>query len=86
MAVQQVQSQAKIDKLLTSQMELREELNMKKDSYIAEVTGRLSYQNTLTEITDRIQAKCRDHRLVEEILYMAENVNVEGGDVAGIGM
>lgn len=52
--------------------ELKEELKMKHGSYVGEVQSRLQYQKTMAKIVDAIQARCRDHRLVEDILSMID--------------
>jgi chromosome segregation ATPase len=53
-------------------MELKEELKMKQATYVAEVHSRLQYQRSLQRITDLVQDKCRDHRLVEGVLDIAD--------------
>ncbi len=52
--------------------ELKEELKMKHGSYIGEVQSRLQYQKTMAKIVDAVQARCRDHQLVEDILSMID--------------
>lgn len=58
--------------LQMSQVELKEELKMKQGTYIAEVHSRLQYQKTMTTIVDAIQERCKDHKLVEDILTMSD--------------
>lgn len=58
--------------------ELKEELKMKHGSYVGEVQSRLQYQKTMAKIVDAVQARCRDHRLVEDILSMIDEC--EGQD------
>jgi len=58
--------------LQMAQVELKEELKMKQGTYIAEVHSRLNYQKTMSRIVDFIQERCRDHRLVEDILDMSD--------------
>lgn len=59
--------------LQLSQVELKEELKMKQGTYIAEVHSRLQYQKTMMKIVDMIQDRCKDHRLVEDILHMSDD-------------
>jgi myosin-5 len=59
--------------LQMSQVELKEELKMKQGTYIAEVHSRLQYQKTMMKIVDMIQERCKDHRLVEDILHMSDD-------------
>ena len=61
-----------VQKLNITQVELKEELKMKQATYIAEVHSRLQYQKALAKITDMVQDRCRDSRLVEDILQVAE--------------
>ena len=58
--------------LQMTQVELKEELKMKQGTYIAEVHSRLQYQKTMSHIVDAIQERCKDHRLVEDILTMSD--------------
>jgi myosin-5 len=59
--------------LQLSQVELKEELKMKQGTYIAEVHSRLQYQKTMMKIVDMIQDRCKDHRVVEDILHMSDD-------------
>jgi myosin V len=59
------------------QVELKDELKMKQASYVAEVQSRLQYQKSLQKVTDMIQEKCRDHRLVERVLQVADECEME---------
>jgi len=52
------------------QVELKDELTMKQETYIPEVQSRLHYQKVMMEIVDLVQERCRDHRLVEDVLSM----------------
>ena len=54
------------------ELELKEELKMKQATYIAEVHSRLQYQKTMQRIVDEIQVRCRDDRLVDDILMMSD--------------
>mmetsp|Transcript_4568 Transcript_4568/g.5947 ORF Transcript_4568/g.5947 Transcript_4568/m.5947 type:complete len:1238 (+) Transcript_4568:41-3754(+) len=58
--------------LQMAQVELKEELKMKQGTYIAEVHSRLQYQKTMAQIVDAIQERCKDHRLVEDILTLSD--------------
>jgi hypothetical protein len=62
-----------LQKASLQQMELKEELKMKQSTYIAEVHSRLQYQKTMSRIVDKIQQRCRDSRLIEDILQMADD-------------
>jgi len=61
-----------VESLQTQQVELKDELKMKQESYIAEVHSRLHYQQVMTGIIDKVQARCKDHRLVEDLLAMSD--------------
>ena len=67
-----------VQKLNVTQVELKEELKMKQATYIAEVHSRLQYQKGLAKITDMVQERCRDSRLVEDILRVAEECDSDG--------
>eukprot|EP00934_Nitzschia_sp_Nitz4_P004752 Nitzschia sp. Nitz4//scaffold342_size18221//7904//11837//NITZ4_008795-RA/size18221-snap-gene-0.25-mRNA-1//-1//CDS//3329548577//4742//frame0 len=73
-----------VQKLNVLHAELKDELKMKQESYIAEVQSRLETQKAMQKIVDLIQDKCRDHRLVEKILQVADECEMEqigmGGD------
>ena len=60
-------------KLNLVHVELKEELRMKQATYIAEVHSRLQYQKTLTRVVETAQERCRDVRLVEDILAMYDD-------------
>ena len=60
-------------KLNLVHVELKEELRMKQATYIAEVHSRLQYQKTLTRVVETAQDRCRDVRLVEDILAMYDD-------------
>jgi myosin heavy subunit len=72
-------------KLNIVQVELKDELKMKQASYIAEVQSRLQYQKSLQKVTDMIQEKCRDHRLVEKVLQVADECEMDYLDDGGGG-
>ncbi len=74
--IERAESKGKIAAMSTLHMELKEELKMKQGSYIAEVHSRLNYQQVLANVVDKIQGRCRDHRLVEEILAMSEQCDM----------
>lgn len=60
-----------------AQAEIKEELKMKQATYISEVHSRLQYQKTMAKIVDVIQEKCRDTRLVEDILALSDECETE---------
>jgi len=66
-----------IQKLSVTQVELKEELKMKQATYVAEVHSRLQYQKALSKIIDVAQEKCRDDRLVEQFLRIADTCEAE---------
>jgi predicted nuclease with TOPRIM domain len=69
-----------VHKLNVVQVELKEELKMKQATYVAEVHSRLQYQKGLAKITDMLQERCRDTRLVEDVLRVAEQCDGGFGD------
>jgi myosin V len=66
-----------VQKLSITQVELKEELKMKQATYVAEVHSRLQYQKALSKIIDVAQERCRDDRLVEEFLRIADTCEAE---------
>jgi myosin-5 len=71
------QYKQQVQKLSVTQVELREELRMKQATYVAEVQSRLQYQKALSKIVDISQDRCRDTRLVEDILKVADGCEAE---------
>lgn len=69
---ERLEHQNQIDILQMQQMELKDELTMKQETYIEEVHERLHLQKVMTRIVDTVQERCRDHRLVEDILAMSD--------------
>ncbi|KAG7365309.1 myosin G [Nitzschia inconspicua] len=65
-----------IHKLNIQQVELKDELRFKNATYVAEVQSRLNFQKALQKITDMISESCRDHRLVERVLTVADEVEM----------
>mmetsp|Transcript_14165 Transcript_14165/g.20880 ORF Transcript_14165/g.20880 Transcript_14165/m.20880 type:complete len:1338 (+) Transcript_14165:175-4188(+) len=82
-------SKQQVHKLNLAQVELKEELKMKTGTYIAEVHSRLQYQKTMGRIVDTIQERCRDSRLIEDVLAMSDECEMEfaagGGDMHEMG-
>jgi myosin-5 len=66
-----------VQKLNILQVEAKEELRLKSATYVAEVQSRLQYQKALQKITDIVQENCRDHRLVEHVLTVADEVDMD---------
>lgn len=62
-----------IQQLSIGNVELKEELKMKQATYVAEVQSRLHQQKMLSKVIDKLQEKCRDARLVEEILTLLDD-------------
>jgi len=77
--------ECQIEALQMMHTELKEELQMKQCSYIAEVHSRLQYQKLMMGIVDTVQERCRDHRLVEDILAMSDELEVLIDGTAGGG-
>jgi myosin-5 len=76
--VNEVQSlKGQIHKLNIQQVELKDELRFKTATYVAEVQSRLNFQKALQKITDLISETCRDHRLVEKVLTVADEVEMD---------
>jgi len=71
------QYKSTVQKMHVTQVELKEELKMKQATYIAEVHSRLQYQKALSKISEIVMEKCRDTRLVEEVLSIADNCEAE---------
>jgi len=57
----------------TYQFELKEEAKMKQATYIAEVQSRLQYQKALHHIVEMLQGRCRDDKLLDDVLTVYEN-------------
>jgi myosin-5 len=74
-----------IQKLNVTQVEIREELKMKNATYIAEVHSRLQYQKALSKIVEMASERCRDTRLVEDILSVADECEAEYTGANGAG-
>ena len=66
-----------VQKMNIVQVELKDELKMKQASYVAEVHSRLQYQKALQKVTDMVQESCRDHRLVERVLQVADECEID---------
>jgi predicted nuclease with TOPRIM domain len=66
-------------KLNLAQVEAKEELQMKNASYVAEVQSRLQYQKTMNGIINMVQERCRDVRLVEDILALYDDCEAAAG-------
>ena len=73
--VQNYRSQ--VHKLNILQVEVKEELRLKSATYVAEVQSRLQYQKALQKITDIVQENCRDHKLIEKVLTVADEVDMD---------
>jgi myosin-5 len=61
-----------IQKMNVAHVEAREELKMKQATYVAEVHSRLQYQKSLAQIVDMVHERCRDSRLVEDVLAVSD--------------
>ena len=70
-------------KLNLAQVEAKEELQMKNASYVAEVQSRLQYQKTMNGIINMVQERCRDVRLVEDILALYDDCEAAAAGVDG---
>jgi myosin-5 len=79
-------AKSQVQKLDLLQAELKEESRMKQLTYVGEVQSRFQYQKALQKITDLIEANCRDHRLVQKVLEITDEVEMEAmiaGDSPG---
>lgn len=56
-----------------AQVEIKEELKMKQNTYIAEVQSRLTCEKSISNIVDLVANRCRDQRLVEDILQISDD-------------
>jgi chromosome segregation ATPase len=68
---------SQVQKLNILQVEVKEELKFKQASYVAEVQSRLQYQKALQKVTDMVQETCRDQRLVEKVLVVADECEMD---------
>jgi dihydroneopterin aldolase len=59
------------------QVEVKEELKFKQASSVAEVQSRLQYQKALPKVDDMVQETCRDQRLVEKLLEVADECEMD---------
>lgn len=50
---------------------LKEDLKTRQSYYLSEAEARLAYQKTLAQIVGTIQEKCKDAKLVEDVVLMA---------------
>jgi myosin-5 len=66
-------------KLNLAQVEAKEEMQMKNASYVAEVQSRLQYQKAVNGIINMVQERCRDVRLVEDILALYDDCEAAAG-------
>lgn len=57
-----------------AQAEQKDEIRMKQAAYVSEVQSRLQYQDAMTRIVELLQEKCRNSRLVEEVLQITDDV------------
>ena len=66
-----------LQKMNIINVETKEELKMKQATYVAEVHSRLQYQKTMARIVDMVQERCRDSRLVEDVLSLSDECEDE---------
>jgi hypothetical protein len=50
---------------------------MKQATYVAEVHSRLQYQKTMARIVEMVEERCRDSRLVEDVLAESDECEDE---------
>mmetsp|Transcript_3601 Transcript_3601/g.5592 ORF Transcript_3601/g.5592 Transcript_3601/m.5592 type:complete len:265 (-) Transcript_3601:117-911(-) len=55
------------------QVELKEELKLKQQTYNLEVQSRLTYQKGMAQIVETVGERCRDERLVEDVLQLSDD-------------
>jgi len=61
-----------IQELKMVQENMRDEVRMKQAAYIEEVRSRLQYQESMGKVVDLLQQRCRDSRLVEDVLQITD--------------
>jgi len=59
---------------------LKEDLKTRQSYYLSEAEARLAYQKTLAQIVGTIQEKCKDAKLVEDVVLMALECESESKD------
>lgn len=57
---------------------LKDDLKTRQSYYLAEAESRLSYQNTMAQIVNSIQDKCRNPQLIEDVVIMALECEASG--------
>jgi len=67
----------KIDVIKLEIAEAKEEIKMKQATYVAEVHSRLQYQRTMGRIVDLVQERCRDDRLVDDVITLADDCEAD---------
>lgn len=63
-----------IQELKMACQEMKDELQMKHNAYISEFRSRLNYEEAMSRIIDTLQERCRDSRLVEDILQITDEL------------
>jgi len=66
-----------LQKMNIVNVEIKEELKMKQATYVAEVHSRLQYQKTMARIVEMVENRCRDSRLVEDVLAESDECEDE---------
>ena len=66
-----------LQKMNIVNLEIKEELKMKQATYVAEVHSRLQYQKTMARIVQMVEDRCRDSRLVEDVLAESDECEDE---------
>ena len=66
-----------LQKMNIVNVEIKEELKMKQATYVAEVHSRLQYQKTMARIVEMVEHRCRDSRLVEDVLAESDECEDE---------
>jgi hypothetical protein len=71
-----------IQELKMIQENMKDEVRMKQTAYIGEVRSRLQYKESMGKIVDLLQKRCRDSRLVEEVLNITDEAEEYEEDAA----
>lgn len=66
-------------KTALAQTELKEELKMKHATYVAEIHSRIQYQKAMNKVVEMVEQRCRDTRLVEDVLMVADECESNNG-------
>jgi len=71
-------------KTAVAQTELKEELKMKHATYVAEIHSRIQYQKAMNKVVEMVEQRCRDTRLVEDVLMVADECESNYSNEPGV--